>query len=85
MTGEERRRAREWRGSPRGREGAKGPKHRKSVGARVKGGGPRRVGRPKFRAFFSFSRSHFQTFFLSLEVFSWNFGGVLPEGENKHI
>ena len=40
-----------------------GPKPRKRVGAR-------RVGGPTFRAFFSFSRSHFHSFFLSLEIFS---------------
>ena len=33
--------------------------------------------RPKFRAFCSFFQPHFHSFFLSLGVFSWNFGGVL--------
>ena len=52
-----------------------------------KGGGPdpekvgpeglggRRVGGPKFRAFFALSHRKFHSFF-SLGVFSWNFGGV---------
>ena len=38
--------------------------------------GVRRVGGPKFRAFFSLSRRKIRSFFPSLGVFSWNFGGV---------
>ena len=37
---------------------------------------PRRVGGPKFRAFFPFSRHHFLSSFSLLGVLSWNFGGV---------
>ena len=55
-----------------------GPKLR--TGGAPKGGAPkcgvRRVGGPKFSAFFSLSRPHFRSFSLSLGVFSWNFGGV---------
>ena len=50
------------------------------VGARragaQKGGGPKGGG-PKFSRFFTFSRSHFHSFFLSLGIFSCLFGGVL--------
>ena len=36
------------------------------------------LNRPKFRSFCSLSRHIFHSFCLSLGVFSWNFGGVLP-------
>ena len=39
-------------------------------------GGPRRVGEQNFTVFFSFFRPHSRSFYLSLGVFSWNFGGV---------
>ena len=47
----------------------------------AEGWGPKRwcprVGCPKFRAFFFLLPLHFYSFFLSLGIFSWNFGGVL--------
>ena len=48
--------------------------------------GARRVGGPKFRAFFSYSRRKI-SFFSSLSgVFSWNFGGVLKtKTSNVHV
>ena len=49
-----------------------------SKGGGSKGGGlewgHERVGGPKFRAVFSFSRSHFRSFCVFLGVFSWFFG-----------
>ena len=39
---------------------------------------------PKFRLFFSLSRSPFPLFFLSLGVFSWNFDGVF-EGRDPEM
>ena len=79
--------------APRGRglnwwgpEGVGGPRGGEPQGLGPKGLGPkvwaRRVGSPKFRAFFSFSRSHFHSFFLSLGVFVefwWCFGRSGPQ------
>ena len=56
-----------------------------------KGGGPetkkkwwlRRVGRPKFRAVFSFSRHNFHSFFLLLGVFSWEFWWCLQSSTRR--
>ena len=57
------------------------------VGARRVGArrvGARRRGGPKFSRFFPLSRSQFRSFLsLSLEVFSWNFGGVCSAGTLK--
>ena len=45
--------------------------------------GARRVGGPKFRAFFSLSRRKIRSFLPSLGVLSWNFGGVCCAGALK--
>ena len=47
----------------------------KGWGAEPRKSGARRVGGPKFRAFFPSPATIF-TLFVSLGVFSWNFGGV---------
>ena len=81
--GEERGRAREWEGpkGERGAEGVEAQTQKKCGGPNSggpkfgssKGGGPDGWG-PKISRFFSFSRSHVQSFLPSLKVFSWNFG-----------
>ena len=62
-----------------------GPKPRKSRGP--KGWGPRRAEgwrARNFALFFPSPAAHFRSFFLSLGVISWNFGGVL-EGPDRHM